>query len=332
MMSKSAHAEQLMGTMGLVLRWSLVFILSALLLAGCAQDKTNPSSTAAAPEVTPAPSSTPPPTSAQPVPATTAGMPAITPTQNRISVAIPLMDMTANDNYKGEDGGLYGKGLNQPPQSHRDAALRELAKVKPLNAQGNFSPAGKVVLISIGMSNATQEFAVFKRSADTDPEKSPGLLIVDGAQGGQTALIWATQEKPWQVLEQRLQEAGVTPEQVQVVWAKQANSQPGKIFPTEAKALQTHLATIMNLLKKRYPNVKIVYLSSRIYAGYATTGLNPEPHAFESAFSVRWLVQDQISGNPGLNYDPDIGPVTSPLLLWGPYLWADGLNPRSVSE
>ena len=55
----------------------------------------------------------------------------------------------------------------------------------------------------------------------------------------------------------------------------------------------------MNLLKKRYPNVKIVYLSSRIYAGYATTGLNPEPHAFESAFSVRWLVQDQIQWEPG---------------------------------
>ena len=235
MMSKSARAEQLMGIFGPVLRWSLIFILSALLLAGCAQDKTNPYSTAAAPEVTPAPAPTPPPTSVQPVPATTAGMPTITPAQNRISIAIPLMDMTANDNYKGEDGGLYGKGLNQPPQSHRDAALRELAKVKPLNAQGNFSPDGKVVLISIGMSNATQEFAVFKRSADTDPEKSPGLLIVDGAQGGQTALIWATQEKPWQVLEQRLQEAGVTPEQVQVVWAKQANSQPGEDLPDRTK-------------------------------------------------------------------------------------------------
>jgi len=33
--------------------------------------------------------------------------------------------------------------------------------------------------------------------------------------------------------------------------------------------------------------------------------------------------------DPGLNFDPDVGPVLSPLLLWGPYLWAAGLNPRS---
>ena len=27
--------------------------------------------------------------------------------------------------------------------------------------------------------------------------------------------------------------------------------------------------------------------------------------------------------------DPDAGAVRAPLLLWGPYLWADGVNPRS---
>ncbi|MBI2850792.1 MAG: hypothetical protein HYX80_07105 [Chloroflexi bacterium] len=239
------------------------------------------------------------------------------------------MDMTAADRYKGEDGGLYGGGLNTPPARHREAALKALGETKPLDANGNPSPEGKIVLVSLGMSNTTQEFSVFKKLADADPEKSPNLRIVDGAQGGQTALVWATKEDPWRVLEQRLSAAGVTPSQVQIIWAKQANAQPRNAFPAEAKALQEQLAIIMRRIKERYPNVKIVYLSSRTYGGYATTALNPEPHAYESAFAIRWLIRSQIDGNADLNYDPNLGPAVSPLILWGPYLWADGANPRS---
>ena len=36
------------------------------------------------------------------------------------------------------------------------------------------------------------------------------------------------------------------------------------------------LAEIVRLMATRYPNLRIVYLSSRIYGGYATTTLNPE--------------------------------------------------------
>jgi len=264
-----------------------------------------------------------------PEPPETTVAPTGTVAENQVSVAVPLMDMTANDRYEGADGGLYGKGLNTPPPGHRDAALRELAKIRPLDAQGRYSPDGKIVLISIGMSNASQEFSVFKRLADSSSEKASSLRIVDCAQGSQTARIWATEDQPWQVLRQRLQAAGVTLAQVQIVWVKQANSQPTRPFPAEAKELQAQLRVIMRRLTEECPNVKIAYLSSRTYGGYATTGLNPEPHAYESAYAVRWLIQDQTSGDPALNYNPDAGPVLSPLLLWGPYLWADGLNPRS---
>jgi hypothetical protein len=59
-------------------------------------------------------------------------------------------------------------------------------------------------------------------------------------------------------------------------------------------------------------------LSSRIYAGYAETPLNPEPHAYESAFAVRRVIAAQIAGQ---------GPAR-PWLAWGPYLWADGVKGR----
>jgi hypothetical protein len=45
---------------------------------------------------------------------------------------------------------------------------------------------------------------------------------------------------------------------------------------------------------------------------------------------MRWLIQDQIDGKPELNDYPTRGAVKSPLLLWGPYLWADGEMPRKA--
>ena len=67
-----------------------------------------------------------------------------------------------------------------------------------------------------------------------------------------------------------------------------------------------------------------------IYAGYATTALNPEPYAYEGAFSVRWVIDAQIKGDARLNYDSQRGEVTSPVVLWGPYLWGDGVTPRKA--
>jgi hypothetical protein len=272
----------------------------------------------------------------QPPISTVSATPSPTPTIVDLLAPKALTDMTAFERYHGEDGGLYGGGSNVPPPAHYQAALAELAKIQPLDATGKPAAGGAVGLISIGMSNTTMEFSVFKTLADKDPLKSPSLKIVDGAQGGQTAKIWAntagsldTKNNPWSVLAGRLQAAGVAPAQVQVVWIKQADAQPSLGFPTEAKTLEGELAVIVRYLKQAYPNVRIVYLSSRIYAGYATTKLNPEPYAYEGAFSVRWLIQSQMSGDASLNYDAAKGEVTAPLLLWGPYLWADGMNPNS---
>ena len=135
--------------------------------------------------------------------------------------------------------------------------------------------------------------------------------------------------KYWQVSEERLDAAGVTAKQVQVAWIKQANAGPTAAFPEEVKALQADLLATVQNLRDKYPNLKIVYLSSRIYAGYATSPLNPEPHAYEGGFGVKWLIEDQIGGNPELNFDGAKGEVKAPWLAWGPYLWADGLKARA---
>jgi hypothetical protein len=220
--------------------------------------------------------------------------------------------------------------------------MREAAKIVPLGADGNSSPSGKIVMISNGMSNTTQEFSQFVQLANRDADKTPRVQIVDCAQGGQEALDWAQPEKrfrrdranPWDVMMQRLERAGVSPPQVQVAWINQARRSPKSIgeFPKHAEEMKGHLIVIINKLKERFPNLRLIYLSSRIYAGYATTPLNPEPYAYEYAFTVRWLIQDQIQGAASLNYDPERGAVKASLLLWGPYLWADGVKERKSDD
>ena len=233
--------------------------------------------------------------------------------------------------YEGQDGGLYGGGKNEPPAAHAAAAQRETAKLRPLDADGKPSEDGKIVLLSLGMSNTTQEFSRFKQLADADPLKSARVVIVDGAQGGQDASKTSDPNHQfWSVVEQRIKAAGVTPAQVQVVWLKQAVIGPSRDFAFETPRLQGYLEKIVNTAKSRYPNLRIAYLSSRIYAGYATSRLNPEPYSYESAFAVRGLIQQQIKGDAKLNYDAARGEVKAPLLLWGPYLWADGKTPRKA--
>ena len=83
------------------------------------------------------------------------------------------------------------------------------------------------------MSNTTQEFSRFKELARRDPGEVAALVIVDGAQGGQDAAAWAESRREpadaWDMaLEQRLKAAGVTPQQVQVMWLKQARIGPGQ--------------------------------------------------------------------------------------------------------
>ena len=122
----------------------------------------------------------------------------------------------------------------------------------------------------------------------------------------------------------------MTSEQVQVVWIKQALIAQGRFgeFPAHAKKFEADLVVIIQQLKQHFPNLQLAFMSSRIYAGYATTPLNPEPFAYEGAFSVRWVIDSQVSGDPKLNADPSRGDVKAPVVLWGPYLWGDGTTPR----
>ena len=243
---------------------------------------------------------------------------------------VPLVDLGAGT-YQGFEGGLYPGGANVPPTAHAIGARTAAGRVLPRNASGAPDPLGQIVVLSIGMSNTNQEFKAFERNADAEPTRSGSVLLVNGAVAGEAAEEITDPQAPyWSVVDQRLAALGVTAEQVQVVWLKQANGQlPTTDFPAHAEALRDDLADIVRNLRGRFPNLELCYLSSRIFGGYNTNPFRSEPVSYEGGFAVRWLIADQIAGDPDLNSDPAEGSVVAPWLLWGPYLWADGTTPRS---
>jgi lysophospholipase L1-like esterase len=250
-----------------------------------------------------------------------------------LSALIALPELGKGE-YKGSPGGLYPDGKNERPAAHEKAGLAFAQNVQPLDEDGQPAKDGKIVLLSVGMSNTTQEFSMFQQIANRAEDKNPRLVLVDGAQGGMTASAIQELQQPrgkqfWQTVDERLKRAGVSRAQVQVAWLKEADAGPNEGFPKYARKLQEELANIARLMHQRFPNLKMVYLSSRIFGGYATTRLNPEPYAYESGFSVKWLIEQQIKDEPSLNYDPAKGEVKAPWLSWGPYLWAKGKEKNS---
>ena len=246
----------------------------------------------------------------------------------------PLTDLGTGE-YRGHQGGLYPEGRNTRPQAHEDAGRRLAESIQPLDRSGQPSPGGRIVLMSVGMSNTSQSSSGFRRALRDASDINPRVAFVDGAQGGMTAAAIQDPEdvrtgaRYWNTVDERLQAEGVTRDQVQVIWIKQADAGPSSGFPAYARTLEGELAKIVQILPKRFPNVKLCYLSSRTYGGYAKTGLNPEPYAFESGFSVKWLIERQIQGDRELNFDKSKGEVRAPWLSWGAYLWTNGNQPRS---
>lgn len=242
---------------------------------------------------------------------------------------IPITDLGAGF-YQGAQGGLYPGGGNGRPAAHDAAGIAIANAIGPLDTLGQPDPGGRIVLVSIGMSNCTQEFSAFVPRCLADPVRRPEVLPIDCAVGGQTASIIKNPTAwYWDTVATRLRGHGSSPNQVQVIWIKEANAGPTGNFTQFSDALVADFGAVARTIHDMFPNARLAYWTSRIYAGYASTPLNPEPYAYQSGFVVKRLIAAQIAGEDSLNYDPVAGAVEAPWLAWGPYLWADGLTPRS---
>ncbi|MEK6644298.1 MAG: hypothetical protein AABZ08_10345 [Planctomycetota bacterium] len=268
---------------------------------------------------------------------------------------VSLYDLGAGT-YKTFQGGLYPGGGNARPVEH-DAAGRAIANaIQPINTNGVNDPNGRIVLISIGISNMTHEWrvganndpssAALAFTAKVAPLQASGVvnqrvLVVDGAKGPFGADLWGAEPPnlstdPWLHAITRLQFSQSSREQVQIACVKAAHPGPTTCIADDgstlgdAGLLSQHFAGIARNLKIVFPNIKLVYFVSRSYGGYASSG-NREPFAYEQGFGVKWAIESQIAANNAYGSLDYQGPfAVAPWMSWGPYIWANGTTPNGL--
>jgi hypothetical protein len=122
----------------------------------------------------------------------------------------------------------------------------------------------------------------------------------------------------------------LTANQVVAAWLMMPRSNQSGTYPADMQNQENDLISILQDMHTYFPNLQLVYISSLTYGGYQGSLSYPEPYAYEFGLAVQNVIADQINGtNPGLNNNPANGPVVAPLLLWGPYMWTNGLLGRN---
>ncbi len=274
--------------------------------------------------------------------------------------------------------GLYGDADNTMPSAHRQAGIALANAVEPLDVNGNPSATGRIVMMSIGMSNTSMELCTAMQATPplldpADPTRvqcavhtfmgrarlssdhlHPLLSIVNGAYPGQALPSWESPNSGLVFMPippnpafptavgnyDRVRDhvlprytPSLTEAQVQVVWIKLASGGPTVSLPHEdadAMTMVTSLSNVLRTAKQRYPNLKLAFLTTRTYGGYASGTFSPEPYAYEMGFGAKWVIEAQIAQMESGEVqneragDLDYEAGTAPWLAWGPYLWADG--------
>ena len=264
----------------------------------------------------------------------------------------PITDLGPGQTYMGQLGGLYPNSSNDMPASHRAAGEQIARNIVPLDANGNPDPVnGQIVMAHIETSltmlvwsgytdpndpnyTPTEHF-IYRANADR--AKNPKLQF--GNIRRRTDLARDTRDPNnayYANANEQLAAQGITPAQVQIVWFYPFPLTPGRdggdeSFPSFARSVQDDWEQSLRTFKQVYPNLKIVYLGSKhhTYVPPSTPGAVQDPQQHDLAWAVKWVVEDQINGDPSLNYDPAKGPMVAPWVAWGPYFWSDGPTPRA---
>jgi hypothetical protein len=278
---------------------------------------------------------------------------------------VALTDLCGNGRYLGMfEGCLYPRS-NEVPADHAARVQAVLALVQPRSLAGTLDPTGKIVAVSLGESTTRDIFCMptdsgacrshsVTATAAADPAVNhTTLVLVNGAQGGQTSQNWTLDTQlgraNYDRIDSILLARGLSPAQVQVIISPALVRHPKRNPPplpeltlpdTQANAYRmvADFARAARTMRQRWPNVQLWFPSGYFYGGYDLPdgqvhhGVVTEPWSYESGFALKWVIEAQIEQMRTGAVDPiagDLSPAVAPIILQGPYLWADAEIPRS---
>lgn len=245
--------------------------------------------------------------------------------------------------------GLYPQGKNEIPDSHLQAGLRVAAAIQPLDVEGKPNATdGRILALVMGHSNCSMYFNSLQDHLEGHSDRlNPRTEIINAAVGGQQlpeirqlkGLVWDRAHLSLSLLDS-------SPKQVQVVFlhttyhcAHNYDHRPPGPFPETMQRMQQDMAAVLAHCLRLYPNLRVAYLTCDGFRHY--TGF--EPHVWQEAFAVKWLIESQIKGGERTSFEDDAGqPRRLPFLQWGPYFWnntwdrtyftTDGVHPASKAR
>jgi len=241
--------------------------------------------------------------------------------------------------YLGFQGGLYPDGYNTMPYAHFADGMNISRQVLPLDTLGNLDLLdGKAGFICMGASTAGNAFNHFKSVAEADPTVNPCLRFVNaalGAKGLEVMIDTVVNSWYWDDnVMVDIEDANISRYQVQVIWIMVTSRiDTVMLWPFQPRTVTDKFEALMPILLAKFPNLKQVYASGFGYGGYADPtkefyDMIVEPSSYWNNWSIKFLVERQIDGDPDLKYiAPD---RKSPWIGWGPHIWADGIRKNVV--
>jgi hypothetical protein len=242
----------------------------------------------------------------------------------------PLIDM-GDTTYMGFEGGLYPGASNTIPADHQALGLSLMNYVGPLDGDGQPSESGSIGFMGVGVSTTGLDWDAFASLVAGESGINPQVVLVNGGVSGHPISRWIQPtDFPWGYMAEQVTATGLTAAQIQVAWVMMPDRpQTPPPFPERQEIYRQQLQAVLRILKANYPNLQLAFISSHQYAGYGTGNITDPGNGYEHGFGVKWTIESQILGEGDLNADPAVGPITAPWIAWGPYTWADGVNPRS---
>lgn len=221
--------------------------------------------------------------------------------------------------YNGLQSGLYPWGNEPQDNAFESNYMAACGLVKSLSDNNLVAAQNKVVVLGIGGSNPGIIFDGFIHAQQNDPGFGQNLLFLNGGIESQDfSNLLNPQDNYWSQMTNLLSSNHVSASDVSVIFCIEDNLSLRDTSFQRALDLKANYISLLDIIRDKFPNCKLMLLGDRGYSGYSTDPKHQEPVGYLNGWAVKMVIADYIN-----NALPQY-----PVVNWLDYYWANGETPR----